>query len=156
MDERRARLEQWLADTLGERDFVLTPASEDASFRRYFRVQRQSGSRIVMDAPPEREDCRPWLAIAGRLRAAGLHAPEIEHSDAQAGFVLMEDLGDTTYLSALSAEGRPDGLYDAAIAGPGAHAAASGRRRSARLRRGPAAPRTRAVSRLVSAAPAWS
>ena len=80
----------------------LAPASADASFRRYFRVQGAAGiSRIVMDAPPPQEDVRPFVDIARRILAAGLHAPEVLASDAQSGFVLLTDLGQDLYLPLL-------------------------------------------------------
>jgi len=80
----------------------LAPASADASFRRYFRVQGAGGvSHIVMDAPPQQEDVRSFVDIAGRIRAAGLHAPEVLAIDAQQGFLLLADLGQDLYLQAL-------------------------------------------------------
>jgi hypothetical protein len=77
------------------------PVSGDASFRRYFRLRAKGGSLILMDAPPEREDSRPFLDVAGRLRAAGLGAPRIEHFDLRQGFGLLEDLGDRLYRDVL-------------------------------------------------------
>ena len=80
----------------------LAPASADASFRRYFRVQAaHGGSRIVMDAPPPQEDVRPFVDIARRISAAGLHAPAVLASDDAMGFVLLADLGAALYLPAL-------------------------------------------------------
>ncbi|MGL1832494.1 aminoglycoside phosphotransferase family protein [Rhodocyclaceae bacterium SMB388] len=100
------RLEQWLAGQLPDQPLALRPASADASFRRYFRVGGSGAapSRIVMDAPPEHEDCRPWLKVAALFREAGVHVPEVIAQDLEQGFILMSDLGDTTYLEAL----RPD------------------------------------------------
>ena len=66
----------------------------DASFRRYFRLQADGESRILMDAPSPTDDVAPFIDIASRLRAAGLHAPEIVYADRQNGFLLLEDLGD--------------------------------------------------------------
>ncbi len=107
-------LQAWLADTCGIPRQPLLPASSDASFRRYYRVQTAAGPRIVMDAPPPQENCRPFLAVAGLLRGAGLHAPEIHACDLQQGFLLLEDLGSRTYLQALA--GQPaDPLYRAAL-----------------------------------------
>ncbi|GIX34179.1 MAG: aminoglycoside phosphotransferase [Lysobacterales bacterium] len=108
--ERHAFLARYLRGP-----FRLAPASEDASFRRYFRVHRDGCSLILMDAPPEREDVRPWLDVAERLRAAGLHAPAVEADDPEAGFVLMEDLGSTLYLARL-APTTADALYGEAMA----------------------------------------
>lgn len=92
----------------------IAPASEDASFRRYFRVRQGEETLILMDAPPEREDVRPWLEVCARLRAARLHAPLVHASDARAGFVLMEDLGTTLYLHRLARD-TVEGLYGEAL-----------------------------------------
>ena len=77
-------------------------ASADASFRSYWRASDGARTWIIMDAPPELEDVRPWLDIGSRLRAAGLHAPEVIASDLSQGFVLMEDLGTRAYLPELN------------------------------------------------------
>ena len=69
----------------------------DASFRRYFRLQADGMSRILMDAPPPGEDVRPFIDIDQRLRSSGLHAPDVFHADVENGFVLLEDLGDELY-----------------------------------------------------------
>jgi aminoglycoside/choline kinase family phosphotransferase len=95
--------------------FTLAPASADASFRRYFRVTVSHGTRIVMDAPPEREDCRPFIQVAQLMRDAGLHVPEILNADTGQGFLLLTDLGDTTYLRALTEDNAGD-LFGDAIA----------------------------------------
>ncbi len=102
--QRRAQLETWLSSVLPGRSIDLDTASADASFRRYFRV-RGSGdapSLIAMDAPPEHEDCRPWLTVARLFAAANVHVPHIVAENAELGFILMSDLGDTTYLQALT------------------------------------------------------
>ena len=105
MNRRQTLLENWLAEQCGFSDFRLEPASEDASFRRYFRVHLADGStRIVMDAPPDQEDCGPFLAVAGQLSDAGVHAPAVHAHDLEQGFVLLEDLGDRSYLAALDEE----------------------------------------------------
>jgi aminoglycoside/choline kinase family phosphotransferase len=85
-----------------EHDFQLTSASSDASFRRYFRATLPGGeTRIVMDAPPVHEDCRPFVKIAALFRAAGINVPRVEASDLTQGFLLLSDFGDTTYLKVL-------------------------------------------------------
>ncbi len=102
-DSRRASLERWLAARLDGARFSLTPASEDASFRRYFRATLGDGSTyVVMDAPPDKEDCRPFVHVAGLLAAAGVHAPRIHAQDLGAGFLLLSDLGTRTYLEVLN------------------------------------------------------
>jgi aminoglycoside/choline kinase family phosphotransferase len=114
-DTRLEQLRGWLGACLGEGAFELRPASADASFRRYFRVMVRGGaSWIAMDAPPEREDCRPFVHVASLLRAAGVNAPHVIAQDLALGFLLLTDLGDTTYLSALNAD-NADPLFDDAI-----------------------------------------
>ncbi len=109
---RLEQLRTWLTATLPGQPFELAPASADASFRRYFRLTFAAGSpsRIVMDAPPEKEDVRPWLHVAELFRAAGAHVPEVLAQDLDQGFLLLSDLGSTTYLNALQppADQAPD------------------------------------------------
>ncbi len=90
----------WL-DNLGYRDYTLSIASEDASFRSYYRVQSGSDSWILMDAPPEKEPCDQFITVANKLHGAKLSAPEIIQQDAAQGFLLLSDLGSTDYLSVL-------------------------------------------------------
>jgi len=102
VDPRRDALERWLHTQLRDASFRLAPASEDASFRRYFRVTLDDArSFIAMDAPPEREPCAPFVHVAGLLRAAGVNAPEIHAQDLAQGFLLLTDLGTQTYLDVL-------------------------------------------------------
>ena len=97
-----------------DRSWSLAPASADASFRRYFRVTLPDGNtRIVMDAPPEHEDCRPFVEVAALLRDAGAHVPEVHAQDLAQGFLLLSDLGNTTYLEALNANTAPALYRDA-------------------------------------------
>ena len=104
-DSRRESLERWLTEQLHGVRFSLTPASEDASFRRYFRASLEDGASFVaMDAPPEKEDCRAFVHVAGLLRAAGVHAPQVFAQDLASGFLLLADLGTTTYLQAINAQ----------------------------------------------------
>lgn len=114
--ERAGQLRRWLSATLGSGDFSITPASDDASFRRYFRISRvgTQASLIAMDAPPEKENCRQFLHVARLFAAAGVHVPAIHSEDLEQGFLLLSDLGSTTYLDALddSSEGR---LYGNAL-----------------------------------------
>ncbi|MED5621508.1 aminoglycoside phosphotransferase family protein [Ideonella sp. BN130291] len=101
---RQAAFERWLApiaQARGLRLDTLQPASADASFRRYLRVQSAQASFIVMDAPPPQEDVRPFVHIAGLIQHAGLHAPEILECDAGQGFLLLSDLGNALYLDQL-------------------------------------------------------
>ena len=106
-DARRSLLLQWLAarpSGLVLRLDTLRPASADASFRRYFRVDAEGAvdaSLIVMDAPPDKEDVERFCRIAQGLRDGGLSAPRVLAMDRDRGLVLLSDLGSTTYLDAL-------------------------------------------------------
>ena len=114
-DARLAQLDEWLAGLFGARDFTVTTASADASFRRYFRVTRGSNSWIAMDAPPDKEDIEPYIRIANMLVDIGVNAPRVMQRDMAQGFLLNSDLGGRTYLAALDAGTAPDGLYDDAM-----------------------------------------
>lgn len=107
--DRQAAFWRWFAPLAQAHQLdagTLVPASADASFRRYFRVQSAGGiSRIVMDAPPPQEDVRPFIDIARRILAAGLHAPEVLAADEALGFLLLTDLGSDLYLPALQQAG---------------------------------------------------
>ena len=103
MDKRLALLEHWLERTLGSTELEITPASADASFRRYFRVRYDSVSRIVMDAPPDKEDCGPYIMVAQAFSSLGLNVPHIFQADPEQGFLLLSDLGVMNYLDALNA-----------------------------------------------------
>lgn len=99
---RLAALESWLDTVLpaaAKNGRTLAPASADASFRRYFRLTLNDGTtRIVMDAPPEHENCAPFVKVAGLLSEAGLNAPQVLAQDLAQGFLLLSDLGTETYL----------------------------------------------------------
>lgn len=115
---RTVLLRDWLARHFSpqypDQQLSLAPASADASFRRYFRVTLPDDStRIVMDAPPEHEDCRPFVKVAALLRDAGVHVPEVYAQDLAQGFLLLSDLGNTTYLEVLDADTAPALYRDA-------------------------------------------
>jgi aminoglycoside/choline kinase family phosphotransferase len=118
-DPRLDSLSRWLDDRISRHSLKpesLRPASDDASFRRYFRVDCDGPSRrslIIMDAPPERERCEPFLHAANVMRSAGVKVPEVLDEDLQEGFLLLEDFGDRTYLGELS-DATADSLYRAA------------------------------------------
>jgi hypothetical protein len=106
--ERLQALQDWAARELGVDALDIAPASADASFRRYFRVTAKGRDYIVMDAPPAHEDCRPFIAVARLFGEAGVHVPQVLAQDLGQGFLLLTDLGNTTYLSALTdAAGNP-------------------------------------------------
>jgi hypothetical protein len=115
VDKRLAALTRWLDGPLAGGHFTLAPASADASFRRYFRATLADGrSYVAMDAPPDEEDCRPFLKVGELLRGAGLHAPQVHAQDLAQGFLLLEDLGRQTYLEAFTDANR-DALMREAI-----------------------------------------
>ena len=114
MNDRSHRLDQWL-DQSGYHNYRLQRASEDASFRSYLRLETGSQSLIVMDAPPENEPCDRFIAVANKLRAAGLNAPEIIASNIDDGFLLITDFGSLDYLSQLSPKSEGQ-LYRDALA----------------------------------------
>jgi aminoglycoside/choline kinase family phosphotransferase len=119
--EREAAFTRWIA-SIGTRHGLLPetlqPASTDASFRRYLRIQSAGGSCIVMDAPPPQEDVRPFVQIAGLIGQAGLNGPAVLEADTDSGFLLLSDLGRQLYLDALrdADAARADALMRDAIA----------------------------------------
>jgi N-acetylmuramate 1-kinase len=103
MPERQKQIEDWLKQAPEFADLDIRPASADASFRRYFRVRNGSGvSYIVMDAPPDKEDMRPFLDVDALFLGMGLNVPRVLRADAERGFYLLSDLGDAHYLRALN------------------------------------------------------
>ncbi|OHC82870.1 MAG: aminoglycoside phosphotransferase [Sideroxydans sp. RIFOXYD2_FULL_59_7] len=101
--QRQQQLTDWLSSLSPDQPFTLAPASADASFRRYFRATFSDGStRVVMDAPPQHENCGPFLHIGKLFEQAGTHVPHVYAQDLAQGFLLLSDLGNTTYLQALS------------------------------------------------------
>ncbi|WP_296490595.1 phosphotransferase [Rhodoferax sp.] len=105
-----ARAEQfthWLAATAtrhGLQPESLRLASADASFRRYFRIDAQDGSRIIMDAPPDKENSAPFVKVAALMHAAGVHAPQVLAWDEPLGFMLLTDLGAQTMMQVINRE----------------------------------------------------
>ena len=114
MNEREHLLLEWLDAVLPSPAVRIAPASSDASFRRYFRVWYDDQTRIVMDAPPDKEDCRPFVAIAQAMRGLGLNVPEVLAGDLDQGLLLLTDLGSRQYLAELDERSVP-GLYDDAL-----------------------------------------
>ncbi|NCF13880.1 MAG: phosphotransferase [Gammaproteobacteria bacterium] len=100
-DARLAALKSWTSGIDAVAGSEPVPASADASFRRYFRMQSGPGSFIVMDAPPGQEDCLPFVRIAGYLEAMHLNAPRIIEANLEEGFLLLSDLGSRQYLEEL-------------------------------------------------------
>ena len=100
-DGRLAALKDWIGGIDAVSGGEPAPASDDASFRRYFRVQTSGDSFIVMDAPPGQEDCLPFLRVAGYLEAMQLNAPRVLEANLDDGFLLLSDLGSRQYLEEL-------------------------------------------------------
>ena len=115
MDQRFEQLKVWVEGLLGIRDADITPASADASFRRYFRVQHGRKSFVIMDAPPGKEDCGPFIKVSAAMAGFGLNVPRVLEQDLEQGFLLLSDLGREQYLQALN-ETNADQLYGDAIA----------------------------------------
>ncbi len=114
MTDRIDQMKSWL-NSLGYADYDLSVASEDASFRRYFRLQKGDTRWIVMDAPPQQESCDAYVKVARKLTEARLNAPEIVHENHDDGFLVMSDFGDESYLQVLKQE-NANSLYGDAMA----------------------------------------
>lgn len=114
-DERSAQIDTFLR-SCDPGAYTRRPIPADASFRRYERIETARGRYILMDAPPPQEDVRPFAALTARLRALGLHAPALYAQDEAGGFLLLEDLGDTSYTAHLRAFAHEEAtLYRAAV-----------------------------------------
>jgi len=114
-DARVALIKDWLARELRRPAARIEPASSDASFRRYFRVFCSDATYVVMDAPPGKEDVRPYLKVSRLLESLGAHVPHVHASDVERGLLLLEDLGATLYLERLEAGDDPHPLYADAL-----------------------------------------
>lgn len=105
MPQRLELLTHWLNKVMDDGEINIAPASADASFRRYFRVSRSGSpndSLIVMDAPPDKEDSRPFITISKLLSDVGVNVPRVIEADLGQGFLLLTDLGNQPYLDALT------------------------------------------------------
>jgi N-acetylmuramate 1-kinase len=114
-DPRFTELSHWVATELRLQATRIVPASTDASFRRYFRVERASGSLIVMDAPPGRESLEPFVRVSAMLLDIGVNAPRVLEQDRARGYLLLTDLGTRQYLPELKAGRMVDALYGDAL-----------------------------------------
>ncbi len=122
MERRTRALYEWAGQRLASRNIefgdrlCLKPVSDDASFRKYYRYADTRHSFIFVDAPPDKEDSRPFVAVSSALVSAGINAPVVHDSDLDAGFMMVSDLGDDLYLPFLR-NGDPgvDALYDDAL-----------------------------------------
>ena len=105
--QRQAACEEWLArigTTHGLDNTSMQLASADASFRRYLRIDSRFGTRIIMDAPPDKEDCAPFVQVASLMARAGLRVPDVLDWDQIHGFLLLSDLGQQTMMQAIDRE----------------------------------------------------
>jgi aminoglycoside/choline kinase family phosphotransferase len=114
-DARLALVHDWLTKDLGIPPERVESASSDASFRRYFRAFRNGETFVIMDAPPDKEDVRPYLKVTGLLESLGVHVPHVHEADVAKGLLLLEDLGVTQYLQCLNSGDDPDRLYGDAL-----------------------------------------
>jgi N-acetylmuramate 1-kinase len=114
-DARLTLIHEWLSRELRMSIARIEPASSDASFRRYFRAYAAEHTYVVMDAPPGKEDVRPYVRVSAMLEAIGVHVPHIHEQDAARGLLLLEDLGTTLYLQRLLAGDDSDRLYGDAL-----------------------------------------
>jgi aminoglycoside/choline kinase family phosphotransferase len=119
-DSRLQMMDRWIATIAGRFGLdraSLAPASNDASFRRYFRIDARNVADaahcIIMDAPPPQEDCRPFVHAAAVLAGAGVSVPAVLAADLAQGFLLLGDFGNTTYLSQLDEASAPRLYRDA-------------------------------------------
>ncbi len=114
--DRLQLLNTWVDSQFPETSYTMNPASADASFRRYFRIYVNSKTSIVMDAPPDVEDCAPFLQVSQLLGGTSVHVPKVLAQDLEQGFLLLSDLGDTTYFDALTEDpSKADALYGDAV-----------------------------------------
>ncbi len=113
-DPRLTALADWLINDLALDIQHISPASSDASFRRYFRIEHRDGCQIAMDAPPDKENIQAFIAVAALLKAADIHVPEIYQQNIAQGFLLLEDLGSTSFLDRLQSD-NADVLYQQAL-----------------------------------------
>ncbi|NNJ90596.1 MAG: phosphotransferase [Gammaproteobacteria bacterium] len=115
MSKRLKQLENWLQTDCGFTHYKIEPASGDASFRRYFRITLPDNStRIAMDAPPDKEDCEPFVRVARQFEKIGLNVPSILAENHDQGFLLLKDLGSIQYLDKLDSS-NVDQLYGDAL-----------------------------------------
>ena len=113
MDSRLEQARHWLLPFFKSSDFEITVLSDDASFRRYFRVIHGSQHYALMDAPPEKENSQPFLALAQCWKKAGINVPIVYAADLEEGFLLLEDFGDRTFIT--EAPARAESLYPLAL-----------------------------------------
>ena len=154
--QRQKQLTDWLSGLYPNENFTIAPASADASFRRYFRATFADGTtKIVMDAPPQHEDCKPFLHVGKLFEDAGTHVPHVYAQDLVQGFLLLSDLGNTTYLQALNAADNARRALRRRNRRAHQNSTCFQKERAASLRRSPSAPGAEPVSRVVHRQAPW-
>ncbi len=113
-DIRKKAIQSWLTNELKMTIDSLAPASSDASFRRYFRISCKNQTYVVMDAPPEKENIKPFIEVANLFSSAGINTPTIYQMNLEQGFLLLEDFGNQCYLDLLNQE-NADVFYEQAL-----------------------------------------
>lgn len=111
---RAQQLTDWVSKTLGVAEFLIEPASSDASFRQYFRISFDGKTFVVMDAPPDKEDSQPFIDVGKLFLDVGLNVPKVLDYNLSHGFLLLSDLGNNQYLQALT-KNSADQLYSDAF-----------------------------------------
>lgn len=114
MHERENALKEWLDRIIPHKEYSIIPLAGDASFRRYFRIQYNGLTNIVMDAPPDKEDLGPFIRIAKKMADEDVSTPEILAINLDLGFLLLSDFGDKLLLGTLK-EDTADSCYHEAI-----------------------------------------
>jgi len=114
-DSRLTQCQQWIKAQFGLADLTLTVISGDASFRRYFRFSYQQKTFIAVDAPPDKEDSRPFVEMSLAYEQQGLKVPQVIKADFEQGFMCLTDLGDRLLLPELNAQS-VDHFYQQALA----------------------------------------
>ena len=102
MNTRQTELNEWLIPLINDSAFTVVPLAGDASFRRYFRLHQDSQTRVIMDAPPDKEGLDSFIHVANLLAKQGIHTPAVYAVDYAQGFALLEDLGDDLLLNKIS------------------------------------------------------
>ncbi len=113
-DQRVTMMQDWLSCLFPEKSCSISPLAGDASFRRYFRVIIDQRAYVLMDAPPEKENCDAFIAIAHAFRNTAVRLPHLFEADLARGFLLLSDFGDQQLLPLLNAQSA-DALYRKAM-----------------------------------------
>ncbi|MFC6052176.1 phosphotransferase [Acinetobacter sp. Ac_877] len=102
--QREQLIQSWITSVLGSDQFEINYLAGDASFRRYARIQFNHKTFMLMDAPPDKEDCAPFVTIDEFFHQNGVRVPHIIAKDLTQGFLLLEDFGDVLLSTLLNNE----------------------------------------------------